>query len=99
MNCNVEKNGESYTVLLSGRLDTMTAPQFEEIIGEALENAKELTLDLQNLEYISSAGLRVILLMQKTMDKKGKMKLVHVPQSVLEIFEITGFSEFLTIED
>ena len=99
MNCNVEKNGESYTVLLSGRLDTMTAPQFEEKIGEALENAKALTLDLQNLEYISSAGLRVILLMQKTMDKKGKMKLIHVPQSVLEIFEITGFSEFLTIED
>lgn len=89
---------ESYLLSVSGRLDTMTAPQLEEKAVELLKKATKLTVDLENLEYISSAGLRVILLMQKTIAQKGTMKLIHVPQAVMEIFEITGFCDFLTIE-
>lgn len=89
---------EATTLTLSGRLDTSTAPQLESELDGVLSNAKELVFDLSGLDYISSAGLRLILKAQKAMSEKGGMKLVHVPESVMEVFDITGFADFLTIE-
>ncbi len=87
------------TVALTGRLDTNTAPDLEELLNENLEDGvSELILDFENLDYISSAGLRVLLSAQKKMRKIGSMKLTHVSEVVSEIFEVTGFSEILTIE-
>ncbi|MDO4845034.1 MAG: STAS domain-containing protein [Oscillospiraceae bacterium] len=83
---------------LEGRLDTATAPDLEQAIKAALDNVSELTLDLQKLDYISSAGLRVLLAAQKAMNsKQGKMELTHVGEAIMEIFEVTGFSDILTI--
>lgn len=83
---------------LEGRLDTATAPDLEQAIKAALDNVSELTLDLQKLDYISSAGLRVLLAAQKAMNsKQGKMELTHVGETIMEIFEVTGFSDILTI--
>lgn len=84
--------------VLTGRLDTITAPGFETALRESLEGIKVLTLDFAGLDYISSAGLRVLLSAQKLMNRQGEMKLVHVNESVMEIFEVTGFSDILTIE-
>jgi len=83
---------------LEGRLDTVTAPDLEAELKEALGDVSELTLDFEKLDYISSAGLRVLLAAQKTMSKKGTMKLVNVNETIMEIFEVTGFSDILTIE-
>ena len=83
---------------LSGRLDTITSPQLERELKELLPGAKELVLDFAGLEYISSAGLRVLLSAQKVMAKQGEMKLTHVNETIMEIFEVTGFSEILTIQ-
>ena len=83
---------------VSGRLDTTTAPVLESSISENTGTCEALVLDLADLEYISSAGLRAILKAQKTMSEKGGLKLVHVSETIMEIFEITGFSDFLTIE-
>jgi len=83
---------------LEGRLDTVTAPELEKELKEALDGVTSLTLDFEKLEYISSAGLRVLLAAQKTMTKQGSMKLVHVNDTIMEIFEVTGFSDILTIE-
>ncbi len=83
---------------LEGRLDTVTAPELEKALGDAAESVSELALDFEKLEYISSAGLRVLLSTQKRMNKKGKMKLTHVSEMIMEIFEVTGFSDVLTIE-
>ena len=97
---NIVKN-QSGTVLnlaLEGRLDTMTAPMLENALKESLEGVTELVLDLEKLEYISSAGLRVLLSAQKTMAKAGGMKVVHVNETVMEIFEVTGFADILTID-
>lgn len=96
----VEKNieNEKVTLKVSGRLDTTTAPELEAAIADVLENAKDLVFDLENLEYISSAGLRVILKAQKTMNTKGSMKLTNVNESIMEVFDITGFLDILTIE-
>lgn len=85
------------TITVEGRLDTTTAPELERVIGD-LDGVKDLIIDMKNLEYISSAGLRVILKAQKTMNTKGAMKLVNVGESIMEVFEITGFSDILTIE-
>lgn len=95
---NIEKivNGENYIVSISGRLDTATAPQLENFLGENLANMGGLTLDCAGLEYISSAGLRVLLSAQKKM--QGKMKLKNVCELVMEVFEITGFADILVIE-
>ena len=95
---NIEKvvNGENYIVGISGRLDTVTAPQLEDFISENLANMGSLTLDCAGLEYISSAGLRVLLSTQKKM--QGKMKLKNVCELVMEVFEITGFADILVIE-
>jgi len=88
----------SLEVALSGRLDTMTAPELETTLKESLNGVSELILDFDKLEYISSAGLRVLLSAQKLMSKQGGMKLVHVNETIMEIFEVTGFSDILTIE-
>lgn len=96
----IEKNieNEKTTLSVSGRLDTTTAPELETVLDEVLENTKELVFNLENLEYISSAGLRVILKAQKVMNTKGSMKLIGVNDSIMEVFDITGFLDILTIE-
>ena len=90
------ENGKT-AFALEGRLDTVTAPELEQALKESLEGVTELTLDMEKLEYISSAGLRVLLAAQKQMNKQGEMKLTHVGETILEIFEVTGFNEILTI--
>ena len=82
---------------LEGRLDTVTAPELERELSD-LSGVTDLVFDMKNLEYISSAGLRVILKAQKTMNTQGSMKLKNVGESIMEVFEITGFSDILTIE-
>jgi len=84
--------------LLEGRLDTVTAPDLEKDLRDSLPDVSELVLDFEKLEYISSAGLRVLLSAQKTMAKQGGMKVIHVNETIMEIFEVTGFSDILTIE-
>ena len=93
-----EKNGSALTVTLDGRLDTSTAPALEKTLKESFDGVSELTLDFAGLEYISSAGLRVLLSAQKTMNKQGSMKLKNVNETIMEIFEVTGFSDILTVE-
>lgn len=92
------KTNEQLTVLLEGRLDTSTAPLLEEELRNSLDDIKCLVLDLEKLEYLSSAGLRVVLAAQKRMSKQGQMLLKHVPEVIMEIFEVTGFVDILTIE-
>lgn len=87
------------TTALEGRLDTTTAPQLESALKAELDGARELVMELTNLEYISSAGLRVLLSAQKLMAKKGGMKLRHVSADIMEIFEVTGFVDILDIEN
>ena len=86
------------TVALEGRLDTTTAPQLEGDMKEALTGVAALTMDLAKLDYISSAGLRVLLSLQKQMNRQGAMKIVHANETIMEIFDVTGFSDILTIE-
>lgn len=86
------------TLQLSGRLDTVTAPDLESVINSELGNITKLTFDFANLEYISSAGLRVLLASQKKMAKQGEMSLRNVSDEIKEIFDITGFSDILTVE-
>ena len=97
---NIEKKqeGTSLTVVLQGRLDTTTSPELELSLKESLPGVTELVMDLEGLEYISSAGLRVLLSSHKAMMSKGGMKIVHVNDVVQEVFEVTGFSDILTIE-
>ena len=90
--------GTSANLKIIGRLDTTTAPELEAAIDGAIAGLKELVLDCSALEYVSSAGLRVILKAQKAMAAKGGMKLLHVNETIMEIFEITGFSDILDIE-
>jgi len=92
------KDGEQLKIALTGRLDTTTAPQLEAELKESITGIKDLTLDFSGLEYISSAGLRVLLAAQKIMQKQGKMKICNVNETIAEVFEITGFSDVLTIE-
>ena len=91
-------NGEAVTLIVSGRLDTQTAPELEKELDNILSGLKELTFDMTNLEYVSSAGLRVILKAQKAMNTQGSMKLTGVNDSIMEVFDITGFLDILTIE-
>lgn len=97
---NINKTVKDATLYyaLEGRLDTITPPELEEELKASLENAQALVLDFEKLDYISSAGLRVLLSAQKTMAKRGEMKLTHVNETVMEIFEVTGFADILTIE-
>ena len=91
-------NNEELTITLEGRLDTVTAPSLEEELKASLEGIKNLVMDFQALEYISSAGLRVLLMAQKTMNKQGSMVIRNVNETIAEVFEITGFADMLTIE-
>ena len=89
---------DAATLIVSGRLDTQTAPELETELDAVLSGLKELTFDMTNLEYVSSAGLRVILKAQKAMNAQGSMKLTGVNDSIMEVFDITGFLDILTIE-
>ena len=91
-------NGEAVTLIVSGRLDTQTAPELENELDAILPGLKDLTFDMTSLEYVSSAGLRVILKAQKAMNTQGSMKLTGVNDSIMEVFDITGFLDILTIE-
>ena len=91
------QTGTELTVTLSGRLDTTTAPQLEAELKSSLEGVTALTLDFKGLEYISSAGLRVLLSAQKAMLRQGKMVVCNVNDTILEVFEVTGFSDVLTL--
>lgn len=95
MNITKELNGTSLTVAVSGRLDTMTAPALEQELKLSFGNITELTLDLKDLQYISSAGLRVVLSAHKAM--KGNLVIKNAGPMVMEVFEVTGFSDILTI--
>ncbi len=100
MALSIDKNidGGNVVLGLSGRLDTVTSPQLESVLDEVLPGATDLVFDLEGLEFISSAGLRLILRAQKTMNTQGSMRLTHVADAVAEIFDITGFTDFLAIE-
>ena len=97
---NINKTTENgiCTVALEGRLDTITSPELETELKSSLDGVTELIMDFEKLEYISSAGLRVLLSAQKTMNNQGSMKVIHVNDTVMEIFEVTGFVDVLTIE-
>ena len=97
MTINKTRNGNSLTVAIEGRLDTTTAPQLEAELKASLDGITELTMDLSTLEYISSAGLRVLLSAQKIMNKQGEMKVAGANETVMEVFEVTGFSDILNI--
>ena len=98
MTIEIIRNGEEATIEVAGRLDTTTAPSLDKTINEDIKEVKELTLDLKGLEYISSAGLRVLLSAQKKMQKIGSMKVKNVCEEVMEVFEMTGFADILVIE-
>ena len=98
MTIEIKRTAEETTIVIVGRLDTTTAPELDKTINEDITDAKNLVLDFKALEYISSAGLRVLLGAQKKMQKFGSMKLVNVCEEVMEVFEMTGFSDILTIE-
>jgi anti-sigma B factor antagonist len=98
MTIEIKKNAEVITIELAGRLDTTTAPVLDKTINEDIGNVKNLVLDMKSLEYISSAGLRVLLGAQKKMQKIGSMKVTNVCEAVMEVFEMTGFADILVIE-
>ena len=91
-------NGNELLVAVEGRLDTTTAPQLEENVRSGIDGISSLVFNFEKLEYISSAGLRVLLAMQKIMNKQGRMLLRNVNESVMEVFEVTGFADILSIE-
>ena len=97
---NIEKNTEekNLELKLTGRLDTTTAPDLEKEIKESIDGIEKLTIDFTSLEYISSAGLRVLLSAQKTMNKQGSMVVRNASDEVKEIFEVTGFADIMTVE-
>lgn len=98
LNITKNANGNALKIILEGRLDTTTAPQLEAQLQDALGSVTDLKLDLEKLEYISSAGLRVLLASQKIMNKQGTMVISNASAEVKEIFDVTGFSDILTIE-
>ena len=98
LNINKTTEDKKLTVALEGRLDTTTAPQLEAELKSDLAGVETLVLDFEKLEYISSAGLRVLLSAQKIMNKQGEMKVIHVSDVINEIFVVTGFSDILSIE-
>ena len=98
LNIEQKKDGTNLEIALSGRLDTTTVGQLEEVTNTGLEGITELVFNLAELEYISSAGLRVLLASQKVMNKQGSMVVTNVKEEVNEIFEVTGFSDILTIK-
>lgn len=98
MEIQTTKKEDVLTVSLTGRLDTTTSPKLDEELKKSLDGIRELTMDLEGLEYISSAGLRILLSTQKTMNQQGTMRLINVSSMVMDVFEVTGFSDILTIE-
>lgn len=98
MNINKTTHDSTLNIALEGRLDTTTAPQLEAELKESIADNTELILDFAKLEYLSSAGLRVLLAAQKIMNKQGKMVIRNVNDVIAEVFEVTGFSDILTIE-
>lgn len=98
MTIEIKRNAEETIVKLVGRLDTITAPALDKTINEDIADAKNLILDLKELEYISSAGLRVLLAAQKKYGKLGYLKVINVCEEILSVFEMTGFADILTIE-
>jgi len=98
MNITITREGTQVTAAIEGRLDTVTSPQAEAELRPAVEGATKLILNLSGTEYISSAGLRVILSLQKTMNVQGSMVLRDVPEDILDILDVTGLTDLLTIE-
>ena len=98
MNIVENLNGNQLCISLEGRLDTTTAPELEKVLSGSLEGVTELIFDMGVLDYLSSAGLRILLGAQKQMNKQGSMKVVKVNETIMEIFEVTGFADILTIE-
>ena len=94
----LKQENKKLTVFVSGKVDTTTAPALEKTVLENLDGITELVLDLKDMPYTSSAGLRVFLFFQKAMLKKGKMTVIHICEEVMDIFELTGFSAFLSIQ-
>ena len=95
---NKKQDGSALVVALEGRLDTTTAPELEQELKNSLDGVTDLTLDMDKLDYISSAGLRVLLSAHKTMMKQGQMKVTNASEIVKEVFEVTGFCDILNIE-
>jgi len=93
-----ELNEKELVITLKGRLDTMTAPELEAELKESLEGVEKLVIDMAELEYISSAGLRVLLSAQKTMNRQGEMVVRNANEQIKEVFDLTGFNELLTVE-
>lgn len=98
MTINKQTDGSAMTIALEGRLDTTTAPDLEKEVQESLGGISNLVFDLSQLEYISSAGLRVLLSAQKIMNKQGEMKIKGANEAIMEVFEVTGFIDILSIE-
>ena len=98
MTIEIKRNADATVIELVGRLDTTTAPALDKTIAEDIGDTKNLVLNIKGLEYISSAGLRVLLAAQKKMQKIGSMKVINVCEEVMEVFEMTGFADILTIE-
>ena len=98
MTIEIKKNTEATIIEIIGRLDTTTAPALDKAINEEIGDVKNIVLDVKAMEYISSAGLRVLLSAQKKMQKIGSMRVVNVCEEVMEVFEMTGFADILTIE-
>ena len=97
MTVEIKKNHQETIIEIVGRLDTITAPALDKTINEDIGDARNLVLDVKGMEYISSAGLRVLLGAQKKMQKIGSMKVIHVCEAVMEVFEMTGFADILVI--
>jgi len=98
MEIKTTKNGTDLTVCPIGRLETVTAPELQAVIDQNISGITELTFDLEQLRYLSSAGLRVLMSAQKVMNKQGKMKLIHVNDDILEILDMVGLTDVFTIE-
>ena len=98
MTINKKQNGNSVIYSVEGRLETTTAPELESVLKQELDGVADLTFDFEKLDYISSAGLRVILFAQKKMNTQGTMKVINANEIVKEIFEVTGFTDIITVE-
>ena len=98
MTIEIKRNADEVVIEIAGRLDTNTAPALDKTIGEDIQDSQNLVLDLKGLEYISSAGLRVLLAAQKKMQKNGSLKVKNVCSDIMDVFEMTGFADILTIE-
>ena len=99
MKIDVNKNGSELTLSPAGRVDTATAPELKKVFDENISGVTDLTFDFKNLDYMSSAGLRVLMVAQKTMIKQGKMKIINVNEDVMDIFDMTGLTDVFDIEE